>query len=86
MVEAPSGAGYPARQVEIEEEILPEAFPGDDAMPGDDFAQRRQRGRRGIADQAASSRLAAIWAASRNAAIRLSARAVPRPAMANAVP
>jgi hypothetical protein len=86
MTEAPGGAGYPARQIEIEEEILPETFAGDDAMPRNDFAQRRQRGWKGIADQAVAVRLAAIWAASRNAAIRLSARAMPRPAIASAVP
>jgi hypothetical protein len=34
MVEAPGGAGYPARQVEIEEKILPEALARDDTISG----------------------------------------------------
>jgi hypothetical protein len=36
MVEPTGGAGYPARQVEIEEKILPEAPARDDTMSGDD--------------------------------------------------
>jgi hypothetical protein len=36
MVEAPGSAGYSARQVEIEEEILPKAPARDDTMSGDD--------------------------------------------------
>ena len=86
MVEPPGGAGDPARQVEIEKEILPEALAGSYAMPGDHIAQRRQKGERRVASQATARRLAAISPASRNAAMKLSARAVPRPAMANAVP
>jgi hypothetical protein len=42
MTEAPGGAGDPAGKIEIEKEILPETFAGNDAMPRDDFAQRRQ--------------------------------------------
>jgi hypothetical protein len=38
MIEVPGGAGYPARQVEIEEKILPEALARDDAIAGDDVA------------------------------------------------
>jgi hypothetical protein len=41
MLEAPGGAGYAASQIEIEEEILPEALARDDAMSGYDVAQRR---------------------------------------------
>jgi hypothetical protein len=38
MIETPGGAGDATSQVEIEEEILPEALARDDAMSGDDFA------------------------------------------------
>ena len=86
VVEPSGSARDPSRQVEIEEEILSETLMGDNAVPGDDLAQRRQWGGETVADQAAAARLAAIWAASRSAAIKLSARAVPRPAMSSAVP
>jgi hypothetical protein len=83
----------PTRQIEIEQEILTEALVSDNPVTRDDLAQRRQRGRgrvgrRGFAriPQPADARLTAISAASRNAAIRLSARAIPRPAIAKAVP
>ena len=87
------GAGDSAREIEVEEEILPEALVRDDAVSRDHLAQRWRRPSARIADQPpirrtqlAADRLAAISAANRNAAIRLSARAVPRPAIANAVP
>ena len=77
VLEPPGGAGYLARQVEVEQEILAEALACGDAVPADDVAQRRQRKGRAIASQPAARRLAAISAASRSAAIRLSARALP---------
>ena len=93
MVERPRRSGDPARQVEVEEEILAEALVRDDTVSGDDLAQRRQRGRGRVGrpgyvrrSQTAAARLAAISAASRSAAIRLSGRATPRPAIAKAVP
>ena len=93
MIEPPSGAGDSASEVEVEEEILAEALARDDAVSRDHLAQRRRQSSARIADQPtirlaqlAADRLAAISAANRNAAIRLSARAVPRPAIANAVP
>ena len=79
-------AGDPAGQIEIEEKILAEAPACNDAVPSDHLAQRRQGGRKWIALQLPPERLAAISAASRSAAIRLSGRAVPRPAIASAVP
>ncbi len=93
MIEPSSGAGDSAREIEVEEEILPEAPARNDAVSRDHLAQRWRRPSARIADQPpirrtqlAADRLAAISAANRNAAIRLSARAVPRPAIANAVP
>ena len=86
MLERPRGAGDTAGQIEIEKKILPEALARNDAVPSDDLAQRRQGGQRWIAFQLLAERLAAISAASRSAAIRLSGRAVPRPAIASAVP
>src|SRR6516162_3825301 len=86
MVEPPGSASDPARQVEVQQEVLPETLARGYAVRSDDLAQRRQRGRRWIAFQAIAGRLPAISAASRNAAIRLSGRALPWPAIANAVP
>ena len=86
VIERSGGAGNPAGQIEVEQEILAEPLACGDPMPGDDLAQRRQRRVRGAASQPAAPRLAAISAASRSAAIRLSARALPWPAIANAVP
>ena len=80
------GAGDPAGQIEVEKKILPEALACGDAVPSDHLAQRRQGGRRRIALQLPAERLAAISAASRSAAIRLSARAIPWPAIPKAVP
>jgi len=93
LVEPPCRPRNPTRQIEVEQEILPEPLMCGDPMPRDNFAQRRQRGRPRIGGsgfsripQTADARLVAISAASRNAAIRLSARAIPRPAIAKAVP
>ena len=86
MLERPRGASDPAGQIEIEKKILPEAFACNDAVPSDHLAQRRQGGRRWIALQLPAERLTAISAASRSAAIRLSGRAIPRPAIVSAVP
>jgi hypothetical protein len=86
MLEPPSGARDPSRQIEVEQEVLAEASACGDAVPGNDLAQRRQRWRRGVAGQPAAVRLDAISAANRSAAIRLSGRAVPWPAIAKAVP
>jgi hypothetical protein len=36
------GPGYPLRQVEVEQKVLAETLVGGDAMPRDDFPQRRQ--------------------------------------------
>jgi hypothetical protein len=60
MAKLPGSAGYTARQIEIEEEILSETLASDDVVPRNDLAQRRQRGGKGIPDQAAAARLAAI--------------------------
>jgi hypothetical protein len=43
LVERPGGARDPARQVEVEEKILPEPPPSCDPVSGDDLAQRWQR-------------------------------------------
>ena len=86
VIEWSGGAGNPAGQIEVEQEILAEPLACGDPVPGDDLPQRRQRRVRGVASQPAAPRLAAISAASRSAAIRLSARALPWPAIANAVP
>jgi hypothetical protein len=39
--ERPGGTRDPPRQVEVEDEVLAEAFARADAVPRDDFAQRR---------------------------------------------
>ncbi len=89
MVERPGGAGDAPGQVEIEDEILPEAAARRDAVAGDDLAQRRQRAGIGRCHEVRAQRFrrrAAIAAASFSAAIRLSGRARPVPAMSKAVP
>ena len=43
LVERAGGAGDPARQVEVEEKILPVPALRRDGVSGDDLAQRRQR-------------------------------------------
>ena len=75
MVERAGGAGDPAGQVEVEEEILPEASARRDAVPGDDLAQRRQAvGSAGVGLSAAPPPRRHLGR-SRSAAIRLSGRA-----------
>ena len=86
VVEWSGCAGDTAREVQVEEEMLPEDLARMEPVPSDDVAQRRERRFGRAAYQAASSRLAAMSAANRNAAIKLSGRATPRPAIANAVP
>jgi hypothetical protein len=46
--EVAGGAGDPARQVQIEEEVLAERASGAEPVAGDDLAQRRQAGRVGV--------------------------------------
>jgi hypothetical protein len=43
LVERPGGAGDPARQIKVEEKILPVLALRRDGVSGDDLAQRRQR-------------------------------------------
>ena len=75
-------------QVEIEQKILAERFLGDEPMPANDFAQRRQA----VGLFAHGAGMAAGWsalakrAASRSAATRLVGSATPLPAMSKAVP
>src|SRR5689334_6642120 len=82
-VERSGGAGDAPRHIEVEDEILPEAAARPNAVLRDDLAQRRQRDQ--IGGHLPWCR-AAISAASRNAAIRLSGRATPCPAISKAVP
>src|SRR5207302_489628 len=74
------------RQVEIQDEVLPEALPRRYAVPGDYLPQWRQIGRIGASLRQVADRRAAICAASFSAAIRLSGLATPWPAMSKAVP
>ena len=57
------GARDPAREVEVEQEMLAERALGAEAVARDDLAQRRQRRARAIAhyDPAACARAAAMW-------------------------
>ena len=71
----------PRREIEVEQEILPERFAGRQSVLADDVAKRRQ-----IVDRAHAGCVAAMRAASRNAAIRLDGLALPVPAMSKAVP
>ena len=75
-------------QVEVEKEILSERFSGDEIMPANDVAQRRQAVRRSGHDAGSRAWLSALAsrAASRSAATRLVASAAPVPAMSKAVP
>ena len=76
------GAGDAARQVEVEQEVLAERFLGHEPMGANDLAQGRQ-----VVDLAHGwPALAPRRAASLIAAIRLSGRAMPFPAMSKAVP
>ena len=86
VIERSGGAGNPAGQIKVEQEILAKPLACGDPVTSDDLAQRRQRRVRGAASQPAAPRLVASSAASRSAAIRLSARALPCPAIVNAVP
>ena len=75
-------AGDLPGKVEIEQEILAKRFLGLESVALDDFPQRRQAvdAHRRSASTSASRR------ASLSAAIRLSGRATPLPAMSKAVP
>src|SRR5205823_14814445 len=70
-----------SRQVEIENEVLPETLARAQTMRGNDFAQRRQP-----FDAAHKPRLSAISAAIMMAATMLFSFAIPRPARSSAVP
>src|SRR4051812_11981611 len=74
------GARYSGGEVEVEQEVLAERFARRQGMFADDVAQRRQ-----IVDRA-QGLVAAMRAASRNAATRLDGLARPVPAMSKAVP
>ena len=75
------GARDPRGEVEVEQEVLAEGFARRQGMFANDVAQRRQ-----IVDRAHEGLVAAIRAASRNAATRLDGLALPVPAMSKAVP
>src|SRR5439155_9551597 len=91
MVEPTRRPGNPTGQVEVEQEILPEALVSDDAAARDDFAQWRvgafrrlgQEGCGGVA-QIATAPPAALSPAPCHAPITLSAAATPRAAIAKA--
>jgi hypothetical protein len=42
VVKRSSNSGYALRQVQVEQKVLAETLVGDDAVPRDDFPQRRQ--------------------------------------------
>src|SRR5215207_11361286 len=84
VLERPGGARHPARQVEVEQEVLAERLLRHEPVPTHDLAERRQAVDR--AHAAASAGRAARRAARRSAAMRLSGRATPLPAMSKAVP
>ena len=75
------GARDPRGEVEVEQEILAERFAGRQGVFANDVAQRRQ-----VVDRAHAGLVAAMRAASRNAATRLDGLALPVPAMSKAVP
>ena len=75
------GADDAPREVEIEQEMLAQTSPGADAVAGDDLAERRQGFSQRPSRRPVRARVSAIRAASLSAAIRLSGRAVPVPAM-----
>ena len=77
----PPCTGDLCSEIEIEKEVLPQRFSGIKAVSANDLAQRRQVAERGHGVGAAAS-----LPASAMAAIRLSGRATPLPAMSNAVP
>src|SRR3954469_19402894 len=76
-LQRPRAAGDLRREVQVQEEVLAQRALGREVMVSDDVAQRRQ-----AVDRAHK----ASRPASRSAAMRLSGRAKPRPAMSNAVP
>src|SRR5204862_1969556 len=86
-IERRSGARDAPRHIEVEDEILAKALLRRDPVPGNDLAQRRKGP--GIGNDKIGNhprwRRPAISAASRKAAIRLSGRAIPWPAMSKAV-
>src|SRR5690606_994306 len=73
-----------AGEIKVEEEVLTKRLAREQSMPRDDVAQRRQ------AVHAHAAGWSSTWSASRrasfSAATRLSGRAMPLPAMSNAVP
>ena len=75
------GARDPRGEVEVEQEILAERFARRQSMLANDLAKRRK-----VVDRAHAGCVAAMRAASRNAAIRLDGLARPVPAMSKAVP
>ncbi len=75
------GARDPRGEVEVEQKILAERFACRQGMLANDVAKRRQ-----VVDRAHAGCVAAMRAASRNAAIRLDGLALPVPAMSKAVP
>src|ERR1700728_1668144 len=81
-------ARYARREIEIKKEVLPERFPGDDAVSAYDLAKRRQVRAREVSDTPSRAGVSALArrAPRRSAAIKLVASARPLPAMSNAVP
>jgi hypothetical protein len=82
LIERRGRAGDAAGQVEVEQEMLAEAFAGVEAMAGNRLAQRRQG--RYVHRQVPRRR--AMSSAIAKAAIRLAGSARPVPAMSSAVP
>ena len=82
--ERAGGPRHPACQVEVEEKVLSERFPWQEPMRAHHLPQRRQLV--DLAHRRDRAAPAASRAAKHNAAIRLSGRAMPLPAMSNAVP
>ena len=77
------GAGDAAGEIEVEQEILAEAFPRGKPQVADDVAKRRQPVWRA---QGVASAFRRIVSARRKASIRLRGLALPVPARAKAVP
>ena len=77
-----------AGEIEIEQEILSQRFFGDETVPANDFAQRRQAVRRNRHEAGTDAWLPAMAsrAASRSAETKLVGSAVPVPAISKAVP
>ena len=83
LFERPRRAGDAPGQVEIEQEVLAEAFLGGEPEVADHLAERRQAVGRG---HARASVFSCMAAARRSASIRLRGLAWPVPAMPKAVP